>query len=123
MSKKQDRMRTIDELAKEAFKDHVLREEGEGRWFCGRPGTGMYHFRLIVAPGCVLLYGDIGEAVFLCAEPDALNWLLASAGGGRDYILGKSRQAVRDKDRWGWQPQDMWRYHALRKFCELYNAE
>jgi hypothetical protein len=83
----------------------------------------MYHFRLIIAPACVFLYGDIGEAVFLCSEADALKWLTTSILGGRDYILGKSKRARMDKDRWGWAPQDMWHYHALTKFCELLHAE
>ena len=122
MAKRDERIRTIDALAEEAFASHVLREEGDGRWFCGRPGTGMYHFRVIVSPCCVFLYGDIGEVVFICPEEDSLNWLVTSVNGGRDYLLGKSRQAVRDKDRWGWAPQNMWHYHGLRKFCELLNA-
>jgi hypothetical protein len=120
MTKKQERVRTVDVLADEAFVDHVVREEGEGRWFCGRPGTGMYHFRVITAPRCVMLYGDIGEAIFICPESDGFEWLLTSINGGRDYILGKSKWA--HKDRWGWMPQDMWHYHALKKFCELLNG-
>lgn len=122
MAKKDERISTVNTLAEDAFKNHVLRKEGEGRWFCGRPGTGMYHFRLITAPACVFIYGDIGEAVFLCSESDSLNWLLTSVNGGRDYVLGKCRQAVRDKDRWGWAPQSMWHYHALKRFCELLNT-
>lgn len=119
MAKRDDRIQTVDELAQEAFQNHVLRKEGDGRWFCGRPGTGMYHFRIIIAPACVFLYGDIGNAVFLCSEHDSLNWLLDSIDGGRDYILGKCGQARRDKDRWGWMPQNLWHYHALKTFCRL----
>jgi hypothetical protein len=119
---REERIRTVDELAESAFEDHVLLPEGEGRWFCGRPGTGMYHFRIVMSPGCILLYGDIGEAVFRCHERDALAWLLASMGGGRDYILGKCPQAVENKDRSGWASQSLWHHRALKRFCELLNG-
>lgn len=110
------RKTTVDALAVEAFARHKLRSEGKGRWYCGRPGSGLYHFRLITAPGCILLYGDIGQAILLCQAVDALAWL-RKAISDRDYVLGKSCFA--QKDRWGWMPQDLWHYHALETFCRL----
>lgn len=110
---------SIERLAAEALDRHMLRAEGEGRWFCGRPGTGFYHFRVVTAPGHVFLCGDLGTAILACSERDSLSWLKRAIGSA-DYLLGKSQHAHRD--RWGWMPQDMWHYFALKRFCELLDA-
>lgn len=113
-----DRVLCIGDLAAQAFEQHKLKNEGEGRWYCGRSGSGMYHFRLIAAPRCIFIYGDIGQAVLLCSEADSVKWLRQSIHE-RDYVMGKSRFAQRD--RWGWMPQDLWHYHALKVFCRLFD--
>lgn len=43
--------RTVAHLAAKGFARHVITEEGEGRWLCHTPGTGVYSFRVVTAPG------------------------------------------------------------------------
>ncbi len=42
------------EQAKSAFRDHVITVEGPGRWRCNKPGTWIYGFRVITAPGAIV---------------------------------------------------------------------
>lgn len=74
---------------------HVVRPEGDGRWLCARPDprerkgwTWNWAFRVVVAPGLVVLYGDIYELV-LRTHADALGWLLGSASCSTSYWLEK----------------------------------
>ena len=83
-----DRRTLLKQEADKAFQDHVLTVEGEGRWLCARPGTGIYHFRIIVAPACLVLYGDIKDVVFRISDRDAIPWLRGSIDS-MDYVLGK----------------------------------
>jgi hypothetical protein len=94
---KAERRARLANLAEEAFTDHVLTKEGDGRWYCGKPTTGIYSFRVITAPGCVFLYGDIDELALLPHDRDALTWLRGSIND-MDYVLGKSSLSVRQKD-------------------------
>lgn len=84
----------IARLAADAFMDHALVEEGEGRFLCWKPGTGYYHFRVIFAPGHVIVIGDIGDLV-LRPGYEAMPWLLSS--GSLDYILSKSQHRGDDE--------------------------
>jgi predicted secreted protein len=97
--------------ADEEFKDHVLVKEGEGRWFCGKPGTGIYSFRVLTAPGALIVYGDIYDAVLKPSDRDALAWLRGSMGS-LDYVLEKVT-ACADKRR------EFLRGEALRELAEM----
>jgi hypothetical protein len=81
----------IAEMAAESFKDHVITPEGEGRWRCKRPGTGMYSFRVVTLPGAVVVYGDVGDALLKVSyytTADIVAWLRGSyAQWG--YVAGK----------------------------------
>ncbi len=78
----------MKEMCRKEFEEHVLERESEDRWYCGKPGTGFYHFRVIFSPGYVIVVGDIGDVVLRCGyEP--LGWILGS--NDPDYILGKSQ--------------------------------
>ncbi len=81
-----------EEQAKSAFRDHVITAEGPGRWRCAKPGTWIYGFRVITAPGAVIVTGDIYEAVFCMYDSDPLPWIV-SVGKHRqfDYLLEKMR--------------------------------
>jgi len=81
-----DARATVLELAGEAFKDHVLTPEGEDRWTCRRPGKSAYWFRIVRAPGTLILLGDVGTAVFECYGPDSFA-VLTSADW--HYLLSK----------------------------------
>lgn len=88
-SRREERRAKFQEMADLAFKDHVLTNEGPGRWYCGRPnGSSTYHFRLVTSPACLLLYGDIHDVIFRMSEGDALVWL-RSCVDQLDYVLGK----------------------------------
>lgn len=84
---------TIAGLAADAFKDHQLKPEGDRRWTCKRPGTGMYTFRVILAPGTVIITGDIGDAILhriSYTDPlELLGWLRGMTDGYPDYTLSK----------------------------------
>jgi hypothetical protein len=87
-------------FADKAFTNHVLLKEGDGRWYCGKPGTCIYSFRVIVAPRAVIVYGDIGEVILLPNDNDALAWLRGSVSGNAgdvDYALGKSPWDLRTR--------------------------
>ena len=78
---------TVAKLAAASFKNHAIVQEGEGRWLCAKPGTNIYSFRVILAPGYVVLLGDLGELVLRHHERDSLRWLLTCPH--IDYMLGK----------------------------------
>lgn len=80
---------TIKRLAEDAFCEHVIKSEGDGRWLCRKPGaSSAYWFRVIVAPRSIVILGDVGECVFLCSDWDSLAWLRGSATSW-DYLLSK----------------------------------
>lgn len=71
----EERRAQIKNHAASAFREHTLTQEGEGRWYCGKPGTGFYHFRVISAPGTIVLFGDIESLVLRPSGNNALHWL------------------------------------------------
>lgn len=70
----------VNRSAPERFKNHVLIERRQWVWKVARAdGRWQYGFYLLVAPGAVVVYGDIGEAVFRIYAVDeqaALDWVL-----------------------------------------------
>ncbi len=83
---------SIAAIAKNALKDHVLiteQDQGPVRmWYCGKPGTGMYSFRVIAAPGFICVYGDVGDGMLMAYDRDLVPWL-KDAIKSPDYLLGK----------------------------------
>lgn len=83
---------SIRSIAKEAFKSHCLTsEQTEGpvrMWLCHQPGTGIYHFRVVAAPGFLAVYGDVGDGMVLMHDKDPIPWL-RGAVNSPDYLLGK----------------------------------
>lgn len=83
----------IGEMAKESFKDHVLIEESVCAhrvlrcWLCKRPDSMIYSFRVVTAPGVLIVYGDVGHHILHRCE-DMLPWI-RGAIGSRDYVLEK----------------------------------
>lgn len=80
----------IKKFAAEAFENHIITRESEIMWLCKRPGTIVYHFRVLTPPGAVLIYGDIGD-LFLRQYHRSLPWIRGSATNpdSPDYVLGK----------------------------------
>jgi hypothetical protein len=86
----------IHGLAGSAFERHELAEVGPQEWHCGRPKSGTYCFRVILRPGMVVIYGDVGEGIFRGGEAgDTLAWL-RDAVDSPSYLLGKLRPAQRE---------------------------
>lgn len=103
----------IKKLAEEDFKDHVFSREGEGRWYCGKPGTSIYHFRVVVSPGTIILFGDIYDLILHPSDSNALGWLRSVLHPNRTfdnvgYFMEKVNHVLRNeqkvfllKDAWG----------------------
>lgn len=72
-----DAVQQIKAMATDAFKDHVLTEEGDGRWLCKRLIGGSYWFRLITAPGSIIILGDVGECILRphTKHDETVSWL------------------------------------------------
>ena len=87
---------TIRRIAEESFAAHEITVTGPGEFRCGKPGSGDMSFRLILRPGVIILYGDLGAAIFEPGTKDPLAWLQRGAIGSRDYVLEKLRTARQD---------------------------
>lgn len=85
------------EMSVERFKNHKLTKEGDGRWFCGKPGDSNCHFRVIVSPGAIFMHGDLYELILLPHDRDALAWLRGTLRDGREigYPLSKIPHSMR----------------------------
>lgn len=87
---------TLRRSAEFDFAKHVLTERGPGEWHCAAPGTGIGSFNIIVRPGVVLIWGDIGEGVYRGGEAgDMLGWL-RGAVRSPDYLTEKLRTKKRE---------------------------
>ena len=88
----------IKESALKELENHELVQEGEGRFFLARryrdgskwhgKTDSAYHYRVIFAPGYVVLLGDLGSLVLSCYDRDSLSWLRGCIAG-HDYVLSK----------------------------------
>ena len=82
----------LKELSDRSLKDHVLIKEGEGRWYCQKPGTNMYSFRVVVSANAILFHGDLRDLCIQPSGPDPLGWLvntLTSQYSHVDYFMEK----------------------------------
>lgn len=90
-TKKESRA-TIAEIAGESLANHVITpEQTDGpvrMWYCGRKGTGMYSYRVIAAPGMLLVYGDVGDYMLQANDRDLIPWL-KGAIRSEDYMISK----------------------------------
>lgn len=88
---KRDLREDIEMLAESAFKKHTLVWEEKTRtWYCGEPGTGIYHFRVAELPGCIAVWGDIGNMMIL-GRGYGLEWAAGSIHS-TDYFLSKTNK-------------------------------
>lgn len=90
-TKKENRA-TIATIAGESLAGHAITpEQTEGpvrMWYCGRKGTGMYSYRVIAAPGMLLVYGDVGDYMLQANDRDLIPWL-RGAIKSENYVIGK----------------------------------
>ena len=91
----------IQEIANESFANHTLKvEQDQGpvrMWLCSRPGTGMYHFRVVAAPGWLAVYGDVGNHMLSANDKDLIPWLKRSVKS-YDYLISKFENVLDLKD-------------------------
>lgn len=89
---KRTRRDQIAERARVAFANHVLTcEQNDGpvrMWYCAKPGTSMYSFRVIEAPGTLVVAGDVGSVILHTPGRRMVPWLLSS-WRSLDYVLEK----------------------------------
>lgn len=96
----ENRRKTIKTLADDSFKDHEITQESEQIFYCGKPGTRMYSFRVCFLPeGMIVVYGDIGE---MMVQRGSYDWLKGAIRHDyiSDYIFEKVRpvRSWRDKE-------------------------
>lgn len=90
---KRERRASILEHGKKSFAEHTLElrsgEKDKVRMWCvSKPGTWMYGFYVIAAPGMLLVYGDVGDHMLRINDADPIPWLQRAAGS-TDYVLSK----------------------------------
>jgi len=95
-------MNTCDETrddvrlsALDDFRNHELSQLPCGDWRCGRRHSCISSFRVILRPGFVFVYGDVGDWILQHSDADSLAWL-RGAVGSPDYLLGKVRAGKED---------------------------
>lgn len=80
--------KTVNELARDAFKNHVITREAANLWRCGRPSSSVYAFLIAALPGALVFYGDLGEAILRPSDRDVMPWLRGAARSF-DYVIEK----------------------------------
>ena len=58
----------------------------------------MYHYRVVAAPGMLLVYGDIGDHMLQNHDRDLVKWLVDGAINSPDYLIQKIVHHNRHKD-------------------------
>jgi hypothetical protein len=86
--------------APEAFAQHVLTVRRPWVWKVSRPDSWTYGFYVLMAPGALLVYGDLGEATFRMHaghEREVFEWAMRCIPHDRSYVLSKisNREAFR----------------------------
>ncbi len=81
----------IHRIAEEAFQHHRILDRGQNEWLCINSKSGNRSFRLIIRPGTVILFGDLGDGILHFHNDDALGWLRGATRDAEcpEYLLGK----------------------------------
>lgn len=81
------------------FDQHIITREREGVWYCGIPHDSNMSFRVVSAPGAIIIYGDLGELIFLPNARNALWWAYKTKWDPESpyYPLTKISPQLRDK--------------------------
>lgn len=81
----------VERQAVDAFARHVLTVKRPWLWKVSRPDSWVYGFFVVMAPGALIMYGDLGEAVFRMhagSEKDVFEWTMRCTKD-RYYVLSK----------------------------------
>lgn len=92
--------KVVDAVRKEQiFDQHVITREREGVWHCGIPHDSNMSFRVVSTPGAIIIYGDLGELIFLPNTRNALWWAYKTKWDPENpyYPLTKISPQLRDK--------------------------
>lgn len=76
----------IHELV-DTFENHTIKQLTPSSWLCMSSKTGEYWFGVMLAPGAIVVYGDIDEIILRPHSDD--NWVLGVKPENYDYSLGK----------------------------------
>jgi hypothetical protein len=91
--------RRAEIAARKSFEGHVLKDEGHGRWYCARPDTNNYSFRVTDFRDGLILSGDLGELILVVYGRNPIAWLRGCLrSGNEDYVLSKVPLALRQRD-------------------------
>ena len=111
------------------FDKHQITREGPGLWFCGEPGTGIYHFRVIMVPGRIIVTGDIGDMILNVNHRKPLRWALGAKFKPEDTYYPMSKLS-HQCDKRGFEPDQVEPYlverineerkHGDRTTCSQY---
>jgi hypothetical protein len=99
------------------FADFAITSDGSC-WYFGSWKTPLNSLRIYFPPGAVIVWGDLGDAVFRHSGDDSLEWLLRAASDRHfpDYCLGKLAAIGDDK-------QEFFTGDALSWLLSLMDAE
>lgn len=103
--------------AEESFADHVIKEELPGVFYCAKPNTIIYSFRIAFLPaGMIVVYGDIGDMMIQRGGEDWLRGAIRHAYVS-DYIFEKAKPFRR------WNHKDFFPGDALAEIIRLRDGE
>ena len=97
-------MSNQEKVAKDAIKSFLSHEltcesktDKVALYRCAQPGTSCFSFRVVVAPGCIVVYGDIGDGMIYNYKSfqDQIPWLRGSVNSSR-YLIDKMVFAERE---------------------------
>ena len=77
---------TIALLAAKDFANHSIIKRGTFEYRCGDPDSSINHFNVILRPGKIIFYGDVGDFILSHSDKDSLGWLSRAS---REYLIGK----------------------------------
>lgn len=100
------------------FKDHVAKFSTEGRFQTlewGKPGTSNYWSRFIISGGTLIVYGDVGDAIYTWSDKLTFQWLSKLNLG---YFAGKCQASENGRQNQEWDAAE-----AKRQLMDRFETE
>lgn len=88
---------SVAEMAREAFAKHEVMYLSRGEWRVGRLGSSTYHFRMIVRPMTIIVWGDLGDWIIRMSDAYAIPWLRVSVRSPA-YLIEKIAASREDRE-------------------------
>ena len=117
-TKIQTRRKSIEKSAPGYLKDHVLTERSKPGdyarvWHVGKPGTSDFHYKIVVWPGYLSVYGDIG-GMTLKRDYDMISWSRGAVKSPR-YFFEKADQNSGKMRAWDEGSFEEWLEHVIEQ--------